>query len=390
MGYAPPLIRPPLPPLRPPAAPPYRPPVLAPPPTQIDPEYEPPTLLPPTDIDLKGVVCIYSNAPIWEPKKIRYRYPGESWQEIAGENYSVQINDLGWENLPLIQYKVDFSAQDWCWNAAGPIINWFHIVTGGFRLIPTESIYRATIRNVWQGSTVASIPGFGIDLWDRNGLINKLRIGPGSGANQRAAIQYNSYACNAINSCNICTQRPGTILEFSGSGYPVKLGSIQIDQVTRISDGQLIPPLTTCTFKVFNIFNQIILEITADNCPEVIVVPEKCYFKDENEKLVKKVNIGFFQNLEIEYNGNCATVLLKSYPLPLPAEIYKECSDNPNCPPPRIRFDQKCEEKCEHCPPGTAIKVLLGTRIACVDAVGCVLKSVKYKPGCNNYDCICI
>ena len=395
MPYTPPLlIKPSLPPLRPPVFSPYRPPgPIRVPPTQPAPLYQPPDLLPPTDLDLKGVICIYSNAPIWETKKIRYRYPGENWQEIAGENYSVQINDLGWENLPLIEYKVDFSAQNWCWNASGPIINWSHIVKGGFRLIPTNPIYRAAIINVWRSSNVASIPGFAIDLWDRNGSIKKVAIGPGSGANQSPAIQYNSYACNVINSCNRCTQSPGTILEFTGyTGYPVKLGSIQIDRVTRISDGQLIPPLTTCTFKVFNIFNQEILSITRDDCPEVIVVPERCYFQAENERLVAK----WFQSLgdyplRIEYQGHCATVwkdgIIQLPPYPL--QIYKECSDNPNCPPPRIRFDKKCEEKCEQCPPGTAIKVLLGSRIACVNAVGCVLKSVKHKPGCNSYDCIC-
>jgi hypothetical protein len=121
----------------------------------------------------------------------------------------------------------------------------------------------------------------------------------------------------------------------------------------------------------------------------VIVVPERCYYKAENERLVRKVNVGIFQNLRTEYNGNCAIVWLDAPPLPFATEIYKECSDNPSCPPPRIRFDKKCEEKCEQCPPGTAIKVLLGGNIACVNSVGCVFKTVKFKPGCNNYDCIC-
>jgi hypothetical protein len=150
-----------------------------------------------------------------------------------------------------------------------------------------------------------------------------------------------------------------------------------------------IVPNFDCVFKVFNIFNQEILSITRDVCPEVIVVPDRCYYKAENERLVRKVNVGIFQNLRTEYNGNCATVWRDAPPLSFSTEIYKECTDNPNCPPPRIRFDKKCEEKCEQCPPGTAIKVLLGGNIACVDSVGCVLKTVKFKPGCNSYDCIC-
>ena len=89
MPFLPPLIKPPPPPLRPPVSPPYRPPgTNRLPPTQTVPIYQPPDLLPTTNLDLKGVVCIYSNAPLWEPKKIRYRYPGENWQEIAGDRYT--------------------------------------------------------------------------------------------------------------------------------------------------------------------------------------------------------------------------------------------------------------------------------------------------------------
>lgn len=331
MIYAPPLIRPPLPPLRPPVAPPYRPPVLAPPPTQIDPGYDPPTLLPPTDIDLKGIVCIYSNAPIWESKKIRYRYPGESWQEIAGENFSIKIIE-------------DFNT----------IHGEIYSVWYAFWSPPLGDYGSSNLADVVRGVVV------GIE-----NINDQAYLVAGSGSQ---------------------------LLYLGYDWYQATGGFIAPPKITRIENrfnNLPVEKITRCQFKVFDIFNQEILSITRDICPEVIVAPERCYFKDENEKLVRKINIGFFQNLEIKYNGNCAMVLLKSYPLPIPVEIYKECSDNPNCPPPRIRFDKKCEEKCEQCPPGTAIKVLLGSRIACVDAVGCVLKSVKYKPGCNNYDCIC-
>ncbi|MDB9427160.1 hypothetical protein PN437_20060, partial [Microcystis aeruginosa CS-564/01] len=148
------------------------------------------------------------------------------------------------------------------------------------------------------------------------------------------------------------------------------------------------PPLEQCVFKVFGVFNQEILSITRDVCPEVIVVPERCYFRPENERLVGRWIVGFWDPpLRIEYEGHCASVW-RDYGL-FSLLIFKECSDNPSCPPPRIRFDKKCEEKCEQCPPGTAIKVLLGGNIACVDSVGCVKKMIKYKPGCNSYDCIC-
>lgn len=374
MVYAPPLIRPPLPPLRPPVAPPYRPPVLAPPPTQIDPGYDPPTLLPPTDIDLKGIICIYSNAPLWEPKKIRYRYPGESWKEIPGESYTVTpkfdiVRGGGYlDTWTLVSTKgtvVKEGIKSGTSNVPNGIFSTFNYSNGGGLSFTGTFIswkYFANPPNIIFTAPIDGPPFMYLIF----------TITFKNQANQLQTFDFTSWI----------PQEP------QHRGY---FRSRAITEIIFKDSKNYIPPAIqkSCTFKVFNIFNQEILSITRDDCPEVIVVPERCYFKAENEKLVKKINIGFFQDLEIKYNGNCATVLLKSYPLPIPIEIYKECSDNPNCPPPRIRFDKKCEEKCEQCPPGTAIKVLLGSRIACVDAVGCVLKSIKYKPGCNNYDCIC-
>ena len=392
MPFSPPLIKPPLPPLRPPVAPPYRPP--GPnrlPPTQTVPIYQPPDLLPPTGLDLKGVVCIYSNAPLWEPKKIRYKYPGENWKEIAGENYTTKINDLGWESLPLLSYRIDFSAEGWCWSSSGPVNQWSHTVQGGFKLISTGFIYSASIRNWPQLINAAFIPGQAFNLWDQNGTRNVVRVGPGSGHSQQAAVEFNSYGCTGIVNCSTCQQTSGQLQQFRTSNMAIKQGSLKVDRVVRVSDNQTIPPDVTCTFTVFNIFGQEILSITKDICPEVEIIPERCYFKAENERLVARVIQTLLDPpLRIQYQGHCATVWkdgIINLP-PYPLQIYKECSDF-NCPPPRIRFDQKCEEKCEQCPPGTTIKVLLGSRIACVSAVGCVLKNIKYKPGCNNYACIC-
>lgn len=393
MPYAPPLIKPPPPPLRPPVAPPYRPPLSIPlPPTQTAPIYQPPNLLPPVELDLKGIVCIYSNAPIWEPKKIRYKYPGENWIEIAGENYTTKINDLGWESLPLVSYRIDFSAEGWCWSSSGTVLNqWSHIVEGGFRLIPTGFIYTAAIRNWPQLINAAFIPGRAFDLWDRNGTRNVIRVGPGSGQNQQAAVEFNSYGCPGILSCVTCQQTSGQLQEFRTSNIAIKQGGLKVDRVVRVSDNVIVPPETQCTFTVFNIFNQEILSITRDDCPDVIVVPERCYFKPENERLVARVTQSLLDPpLRVEYQGHCATVWKDLWPLNyFPSQVYKECSDNPNCPPPQIRFDKKCEETCEQCPSGTAIKVLLGNQIACVDVFGCIKKMIQFTPGCNNYDCIC-
>lgn len=373
MVYAPPLIKPPLPPLRPPVSRPYRPPgTNRLPPTQTVPIYQPPDLLPTTNLDLKGVVCIYSNAPLWEPKKIRYRYPGENWQEIAGDRYtSVPEFDIVrggqyFDTWTLVSTKgtvvregakLDINLR----TVPNGIFSTFdYIVAQGFSFTGTFVSWQYS-RNHSTTVTSDGQPSFY--------LIHR--------------ITYKNNNNQLITSAAFTEWLPQNF----HYGY---FRSRVITEMHFKDSNNYIPPAvqTKCTFKVFNTLNQEILSITRNNCPEVIVVPERCYYQAENEKLVKKINIGFFQALKTEYIENCAKVILESYPLPLPVEIYKECSDH-NCPPPRIRFDKKCEEKCEQCPSGTAVKVLLGNRIACVDAVGCVKKMLKYKPGCNNYDCIC-
>lgn len=378
MVYAPPLIKPPLPPLRPPVAPPYRPPVLAPPPTQIDPGYDPPTLLPPTDIDLKGIVCVYSNAPLWEPKKIRYRYPGENWKEIAGDRYTTQISNIAGGDYPST-WRVN--ARDY--RAIVDVIFYDRDDCSGNATI-TTGIYENSLNSNTVSGTVTSVQFSNIPAC-RTGT-------PTPGNLISAIVNYKD-----LNNTNQFITITGFTTIQAIQPPPLQLRRSYIIgprsyTIEFTEQGNPQPPVFKCTFKVFNILNQEILSITRDDCPEVIVVPERCYFKDENERLVARVIQTLLDPpLRVEYQGHCATVWkdgIIALP-PYPLQIYKECSDNPNCPPPRIRFDQKCEEKCEQCPPGTAIKVLLGSRIACVDAVGCVLKSIKYKPGCNKYDCVC-
>lgn len=351
MPYTPPLIKLPL--LRIPAAPPYRPP--GPnrlPPTQPAPIYQPSDLLPPTDIDLKGVVCIYSNAPVWEPKKIRYRYPGEAWQEISGERYSLNTiygdyNQEGFIWVKIIIRICYFNRKLFIGDRLDDIYGPYPVV-GKILGADIRSIQGGTVVNITQEVAPNVFSNF--VLWSAT---NKLSQNP-------------CYTENVSSPAGDIS-KPTSIAEI----------------VQYIGE-------TQCEFKVFDIFNQEILSITRDVCPEVIVIPERCYFQAENERLVRKINVSFFQTLKTEYSGNCATVLLESYPFP-PVGIYKECSDNPNCPPPRIRFDKKCEEKekCDQCPPGTTITILNGLFLLCVNSSGCVIKVLKYKPKCHKYNCIC-
>ncbi|BBG57964.1 hypothetical protein [uncultured phage] len=351
MPYAPPLIKLRLPPLRPPVAPPYRPPgANRLPPTQTAPIYQPPDLLPPTGLDLKGIICIYSNAPVWELKKIRYRYPGEAWQEISGERYT--INNSG---IPPAYFA------NWLIFDAKLIIRAY----GG----DAPGVYEIFFPDISFSGTLTSINSYPIgSLWGGNLYWNYTYV----------VAEYSDHPQF------VASLHPGHLNVMRSPYNEILAFTYRIKNL----DTEEEPPFDNCQFKIFDISNQEILSITRDVCPETIVVPERCYFRPENERLVARWIVGFLDPLlRIEYEGHCASVW-RDYDL-FSLLIFKECSDNPNCPPPRIRFDKKCEEKCEQCPPGTTIKVLLGNRIACVDAFGCIKKMIKYKPGCNAYDCIC-
>jgi hypothetical protein len=367
MPYTPPLIRPPLPPLRPPSfRPPLNPPRPTFPPVQTDPTFEFPTLPKPVDTDLVGEVCIYSNNPIYTAKKIRYRYPGESWQEIVGDRYTLEQTPPQWNSLPMVQYRIYYQGvkiSDGQRVTNVPA----NVVTGGFVLVPTP-FFGAWIRipGTYR-DTVYLVTSTGFKVFDQNGT--------------RDIGHLYSYR-------GVAEWPTGHNYTYNFQPEDLVSGSFSITKVVRLSDNQEIPPVTQCIFKVFNLANDLIFSATKDVCPEVEVIPESCIYKPEKERLVKKVVVGQFQSLRVDYQLNCATVWLDSPPFPFSLQMYKECSEPP-CPPPKIRLDKKCLELCQQCPPGTVTRVLTGSNIDCVDINGCIIKTIKYKFGCNNYDCVC-
>lgn len=360
MAFPAPVLKPPIPPLKPPPAPPYRmPPILRDPPTETQPEVDIPNK-PPTQTDLLGVVCIYSNRPIFTPKKICYKYPGQDWQEIAGDRFTLEQTSPQWNPLSIENYRIDFRGNDLFSNQ---VLNGFYTVTGGFILNPVSRISGVASRAggiIW---------GDGYEVFDLNGTRFRSNLSNG----------------------------PWTVTEWVDPNAPyfggpngffnIRKGSFSIVRVVRASDNQEISPLQQCIFRVFNIDNNLIYSESSSVCPETQIIPAKCEYRQENEKLVKKWIVGFLQSLRVEYQNNCATVWLDAPPF-FSTQVYRECSD-PECPPPRIRFDKKCEEPCKKCPPGTVTRVLNGRTLLCVDGRGCLIKTIKFDSRCESYDCVC-
>ena len=368
--YIPPLR---LPPLRGPVISPYRPPATnRPPGTQPAPIYQPPDLLPPTGLDLKGEVCIFANTPIWEPKKIRYKYPGESWQEIAGESYLIDLLPVSGGDYPAT----------WLVKKGDLNVNLSLHTFADLDCQGSSSLKKVAYKNTYEKFITGSIVSVEFQQ-PPSGCQNGLYGVP---PEVLIKIIYKDFKNKIITT--YIDDFTGTQSGIISWRFANRNFTIKFTDVDRPDD----PPKYKCQFTVFDVFNNVILDIIRDECPEVIIVPERCYFKPENERLVAKVIQSFLDPpLRIEYQGNCVTIWKDSWPINyFPLMIYKECTDNPNCPPPRIRLDnKKCKEECSQCPSGTAIKVLLGGNIACVDAFGCIIKEIKFKPGCNSYDCIC-
>jgi hypothetical protein len=313
---------------------------------------------------LLGIVCIYSNRPIFTPKKIRYKYPGQEWQEIAGDRFTL-------EEQPDKTFAVYINPQA--------------IVTQVSRMridghIPAGTLFDATVLVAmdFQAQRTDRFIGTYIGWEWANPFTSN-----GNATFNHLQLRLNYIDAN--NNINFVQLNP-TISLFQLSFWFADAVSRRVDQIILNPTNPVITP-GQCELKIFDINNNLIFSQSSDVCPDVEIIPAKCEYKQENEKLVKKWIVGFFQNLRVEYQSNCATVWLDSPPF-FPTQVYKECSD-PECSPPRIRFDKKCEEPCKKCPPGTVTRVLNGRNLLCVDGRGCLIKTIKFDSKCESYDCVC-
>jgi hypothetical protein len=203
------------------------------------------------EVNQSAVYC-----PGQEPKKIRYRYPNENWQEIAGESYSTNLLPISgggypatWEVKPG-DLDVDLSISTY----------------PTFDCLGNPTIINATYTNPYPTVITGTIESVEF-LWPPFGCGNGLY-----GTPQEVPIKIIYKDLNN----NILTRQ---IDDFTATPNLAQMGiiswhaddrdfTIKFTDVTRPDD----PLKYRCQFTVFDALNNVILSITRDDCPEVVVV----------------------------------------------------------------------------------------------------------------------
>ncbi len=292
------------------------------------------------------------------PPVVRWRYPGEQWQEIEGDDYS--INELpaqccgSWDitvyfSVPGCNRALDYSGT-----------RTVRIPYGTYRRIEYQTLNSFVRTNIaviywdcWQNKEKS------VSVWSSTG---KSSVIPNCGD-------------------------PLAIHDQPGSTY-------QLVNAVRVDAGQ--ENCTECTFIIYK--NQgIVYSTKREDCPEVEKL--SCRLSDVVKEI--KVNkIAYYQAIEIAdfardtlftvpIPRNCLNIYITNLQpsiIPLP-DIYPDytfvaqiCSDI-GCPPPEYQVICDCE--CESCPDGTC-PVDCGDHICCYEPSGVAIKSIPLENYCDD------
>ncbi len=193
------------------------------------------------EVNQSAVYC-----PGQEPKKIRYRYPNENWQEIAGESYSL-IEEFETPNLPITDMRL--------YEVINPIATYR-------RTNPTTGFVRE------DAQYILNTPPLLV-----RGPLNSISVTGDHGGNTQINLFVQREPGDQLDLyINLDTAEP---LDFfphkpAGNTHTFKSFTYGLAYIEENPDNP--PPIEECTFKVFNISSQEILSITRDDCPEVVVV----------------------------------------------------------------------------------------------------------------------
>jgi hypothetical protein len=319
--------------------------------------------------------CWVINYIIPRPKIIRYKYPRENWQEIAGDRFTIdQIPDRilatyrpRWLSIVTCRMNIDGhipagSLQD---VGAWIIPNPFYVP---FSPSPTfTGIYlRWEWLNPFTNNGNATYGNFGVRIFYLNNqnVETSVDLLPDSSSNNYAFWFFT------------CISR-------------------RIDQMSLIAENPVTIP-GNCRFKVFNCSNQVILDITNTVCPEVEVID--CQFTPNDLKTIKitpkdrevLINLpGFLTKLPFTRDKQkCVkVVLLRLVANPFTErffEILEICS--PPCCQKEPFVEIECESDCgcERCPDSYCFACLNGNEVCCYGGDGTVIKRIPLDKLCKD------
>jgi hypothetical protein len=296
---------------------------------------------------------------------VRWKFPDQDWNEVIANTFTTEETPPQWNPLPIADYRIDFRGI----NFSGQTVGSFYTVRGGFTITRRAGAYGALAP--WGGL----IFGDAFEITDLNGTRNRGDISAG----------------------------PWTVVEYSVPPrnrvpFQIQSGSFQIIRVIRISDNQEIEPLSQCTFKAFDCFNNLKIEVSSNQCPETEVLPCKILMENTREFIITPE----FRNrfiaspaalLNIPSNTNnqkCKKLILFS---PFGGlfddrliEILEICSP-PCCDtPPLLEIDCQNPCPCEKCPEGTCLACRDGDYICCYDNTGKVLQRIRFDKKCEDQE----
>ncbi|MCU0534229.1 MAG: hypothetical protein MUD14_10080 [Hydrococcus sp. Prado102] len=289
---------------------------------------------------------------------VRYRYPTESWKNINGTRFETIQNSPTPGQGVGVTYRVGVYTE--CEmrlprtvnDCPGQLLN-PKIFLASRRMDVLGPIGSIAFVPWQQGTLCRHLTDFGnygrFNVVGQNGVIYGLDTG------------LNYFRSN----------EPTTLMEcitdrWEGTRFFYKFKPVK--SFIERADGKPETGQRTCTFKVFNWANQVILEQTRDICPEAVTVPStygnnKGSFRISNNDPNKFLRVVRSDEGAIKvasvFLGN---VLIQKLLSPVGSLLY-----------PRVCWDCAGDEKC---PPGTC-EVKCKNHICCFDSYGRAVKTIK-------------
>lgn len=296
---------------------------------------------------------------------VRYKYPNESWQQVAGNTYQIAQQP---GQSPTTKYKVTTKLTvSWIRSAA----------PNDTRSVRSRQYIKRNVSGRivgGVGSGLSSIPS-GYSWWGfnlgrietRNALNQIIYLNAGS----TDADTHNSQGCKQSLTEGVYKNVEDT--RIAGSIDPgtrniqcqARCDSVEIVSI-ELEEGQTDP--TPYTFKVFDCFNNVTFQRTSPQQPQIEIVPCKYIFPEEHYGFPKVNPLSYFKILQSEEdNKKCTSLILNITTINLDITLLKLCSE-PCC----TLYPKFCWDCYERCPDETKYKCLdtSSNRVCCYDECG--------------------
>ncbi len=301
------------------------------------------------------------------PPSIRYRYPGENWQVIEGDDYAIEEKQ---QELPNDTYIF--------WRCRAYLVSKY----GGYEHWREFSVKNRGLRN--SGTTIPT----------GRPIFSEAAPSTASGGRDRLYVPYDP---------------PHSITWYHDFDdyYPLEWEFFDICIVSSPSANNCdngVKPSNNCTFTVYK-NDQIVHQETRNVCPEVekidsrlsdvykeVKVDKLSYLEGIEVTNYAKDILAVTNNFKADIPPNClniyATYLQPSIiPLEsikyLDAKFINQICSLPTLPPPSYQVICDCNKDCEFCP-GDTCPIQCGDKICCYNDRGIAIKEIPISNYCGE------